>query len=338
MESQIILEGNAKNSINPVSLEEMIKITKQMQYSICKIYKKEATGTGFLCKLPYNSAKIPFLITNNHVLNEKDIEINKTITISFNKEEIYKKISIDKSRIIINEINQDNILASDENMIDEKALNDIYINESIYILHYNKGQNIFTSFGLIKGINKNKIKHSCCTEYGSSGAPIIALKDFKVVGIHYGFNERLKLNEGAFINSVILELSKYKSDNILQEDNNTIFQMNVNYNLFNNNVNEKEIIIEDENSQLIFPFQKENCDRYNIIFEDSSYFKTIIAIPLDKDVRKLFEIYKKNKKSKDISKDEILFVYNGSLFDTNQNMKIKDVFQNLSKLTVIDKT
>ena len=353
MESQIILEGNAKNSINPVSLEEMIKITKQMQYSICKIYKKEATGTGFLCKIPYNSAKITFLITNNHVLNEKDIEINKKITIKFNTEEIYRNIPIDKSRIIItnkdldftiieikskDEINQDYILDSDENMIDEKALNDIYINESIYILHYNKGQNIFTSFGLIKGINKNKIKHSCCTEYGSSGAPIIALKDFKVVGIHYGFNERLKLNEGAFINSVILELRKYKSDNILQEDNDTLFQMNVNYNLFNNNVNEKEIIIEDENSQLILPFQKENCDRYNIIFEDSSYFKTIIAIPLDKDVRKLFEIYKKNKKSKDISKDEILFVYNGSLFDTNQNMKIKDVFQNLSKLTVIDKT
>ena len=61
-------------------------------------------------------------------------------------------------------------------------------------------------------------------------------------------------------------------------------------------------------------------------------------MPLDKDVRKLFEIYKRNRKSKDIFKDEILFVYNGSLFDTNQNMKIKDVFQNLSKLTVIDKT
>ena len=60
-------------------------------------------------------------------------------------------------------------------------------------------------------------------------------------------------------------------------------------------------------------------------------------MPLDKDVRKLFEIYKKNKKSKDISKDEILFVYNGSLFDTNQNMKIKEVFQNFSKLTVIYK-
>ena len=113
--------------------------------------------------------------------------------------------------------------------------------------------------------------------------------------------------------------------------------MNDNYNLFNNNVNEQERIIEDENSLTIIPFHKEQCDRYNIIFEDSSFFKTIIIMPLDKDVRKLFEIYKRNRKSKDIFKDEILFVYNGSFFDANQNMKIKDVFQNLSKLTVIDK-
>ena len=353
MESEITLEGEAKNSIKPVSLEEMLKIAKQMQYSICKIYKKETTGTGFLCKLPYNSSKIPFLITNYHILNEKDIEINNTITISFNNKEIFKYISIDKSRIIItnkdldftiieikdkDEINEENILDSDENRIDEKALKDVYYNESIYILHYNKGQNILTSFGLIKGINKNKIKHSCSTEYGSSGSPIITLKDFKVVGIHYGFNENTKLNEGTFINSIILELSKYKNDNILQEDNNAISQMNVNYNLLNNNINEQEIINEDENSQIIFSFPKEKCERYNIIFEDSSYFTTKIIIPLDKDVRKLFEIYKRNRKSKDILKDEISFFYNGSFIDDNQNMKIKEVFQNLSRLIVINKT
>ena len=353
MESNIILEGNTKNSIKPVSLEEMFRITKQMQYSICKIYKKETTGTGFICKLPYNSFKIPFLITNNHILNEKDIEINKTVTISFNKKEMFRYISIDKSRIVItnkdldftiieiknkDKINEENILDSDENMIDGKFLNDVYNNESIYTLHYNKDQNILSSFGLIKGINKNKIKHSCFTDYGSSGAPILSLKDFKVVGIHYGFNEKSKLNEGTLIKSVILELSKYKNDNILQEDNNQLFQMNINYNLVNNNSNEQEkIILENEYSKSILSFPKENCERYNILFEDSSLFKTIIIIPPDKDVRKLFDIYKRNRKSKDISKDETLFLYNASFITIDQNKKISEVFQNASKLYVIDK-
>jgi hypothetical protein len=203
-------------------------------------------------------------------------------------------------------------------------------------LHYPNGDNIVASFGLIKTINEKKIQHCCWTEEGSSGAPIITLKDHKVVGIHYGFKQNL--NEATFINSVILELSKYKNDNILQEDNNAISQMNVNYNLLNNNINEQEIINEDENSQIIFSFPKEKCERYNIIFEDSSYFTTKIIIPLDKDVRKLFEIYKRNRKSKDILKDEISFFYNGSFIDDNQNMKIKEVFQNLSRLIVINKT
>ena len=362
MESEITLEGDAKNSIKPVSLEEMLKITKQMQYSICKIYKTGGTGTGFLCKLPYNSNKIPFLITNNHILNEKDIEINKTVTISFNKKEMFKYISIDKSRIVItnkdldftiieikklDNINSNNILELDENiMIDEEYINKIYANESIYTLRYPKGENIVASFGLIKEINSKKIKHSCCTEDGSSGAPILSLKDFKVVGIHYGFKNGFNVNEGTFIKSVILELDKYKNNSILQNDNNRFSKLKINDNLFKNNMNsnfinnaneQEKIIFKNENSQSILPFPKEKCERYNIIFEDFSNFKTCIIIPPYKDVNILFDIYKRNRKVKDISNDEILFVYNGFFIKINQNMKISDVFLNNSILTVIDK-
>ena len=132
MESTTILEEYIKNSTKPVSLEGMIKIIKQMKYSICKIHKIESTGTGFLCNLPYNSVKKPFLITNHHVLNEKDIENNKKIIISFNKLEILRDIPIDKSRIILtnkdldftiieikekDNIDLENILELDENIM-----------------------------------------------------------------------------------------------------------------------------------------------------------------------------------------------------------------------------
>jgi V8-like Glu-specific endopeptidase len=354
MESSTILEDYIKSSTKPVYLEGMTKITKQMKYSICIIHKIESTGTGFLCYLPYNSIKIPFLITNNHILNEKDIENYKKITISFNKLEIFRDITVDKSKIILtnkdldftiieikdqDNINLENILELDENInIGEKYINKAYSNESIYTLHYPKGENIATSFGLIKGIIGNKIRHSCCTEDGSSGAPILTLKNFKVVGIHFGFNKNLMLNEGTFIKSIIIELSKYKIDNIFQEENNQLLQLNVNYNLLNNNMKEKEIeIIKDNYSGPIITFPEENYQNYNIIFEDSSNFKIYIIIPPDKDINILFDIYKKNRKIKDISNDEIFFIYNGSLVDTNQNLKIKEVFQNFSKLTVIYK-
>ena len=356
MQRSTILEGYTKYFIKPVSLEGMIKITKQMQYNICKIYKPDINGTGFLCNLPYNSVKIPFLVTNNHIINEKDIENNKTITISFNIEgnEKIKKISLDKTRIILTNKNKDfdftiieiknedninieNIYEIEENInIDEECLRNKYTDESVYTLHYPKGDNIEASFGLIKGINDKKIQHSCWTEGGSSGAPILNLKNSKVVGIHFGFKKNL--NEATFIKSVILELSKYKNNNISQNNNQQLLQLNVNYNLLNNNVKEQEkIIFKKENSSPIIAFPEEDSQRYNIIFIDSSNSKTNIIIPIDKDISKLFDIYLENRKVKDISKDEILFVYNGSFIDINQNIKIKEVFQNFSKLTVINK-
>jgi V8-like Glu-specific endopeptidase len=372
MESNIILEGNTKNSIKPVSLEEMFRITQQMQYSICKIYKKETTGTGFICKLPYNSFKIPFLITNNHILNEKDIEKDKQITISFNNEEKFMNIIIDESRITLtnkdlditlieikdtekkyyknknNDVINLKILEVDQNYkkIDEHSLNKPYLNKPIYALHYPKDDKMAVSFGLIKSINKEKdkdklkVQHSCCTEDGSSGAPILRLTNFEVVGIHYGSSNNNDFNEGTFIKSIISELEKYEFS---RNENNKLSQLTVNDNLINNNINNninnftEKIISKNEYSQTILSFPEENCHRFNIIFEEPSNFKTVIIIPSNKDVSKLFDIYKRNRKVKDISNDEILFVYNGFFIKINQNMKISDVFLNNSILTVIDK-
>ena len=360
MQNSTILEGYTKYFIKPVSLGGMTEITKQMQYNICKIYKTGGTGTGFLCNLPYNSVKIPFLITNYHVLKKEYIGINKTITISFNigGKEMIKNILINKSRItltnkdldftLIEIKNNDNInlkyiFEIEENInINEESLRNKFVQESIYSLHYPNGDNIVASFGLIKSINEKTIQHNCWTEEGSSGAPIITLKDHKVVGIHYGFKQNL--NEAIFIKSVILELSKYKNDNILQGNNNQLFQLNVDYNLLNNNINDnyinnfneqKERIIEDENSQSIIPFPEEKCDCFNILFEDSSNLLTVIIIPPYKDISKLFDIYIRYRKVKEISKDGIMFLYNGSIININQNMKISEVFQNNSNVIVV---
>ena len=372
MENSTILEEYIKNSVKPISLEGMSKITEQMKYSICKIYKIGSTGTGFLCNLPYKSIKIPFLITNNHILNEKEIENNKKIAISFNNEKIFMDILIDESRITLtnkdldftlieiknkDNISLNNILELDKNiMIEEDYINKKYTDESIYTLHYPKGDNIVASFGLIKGINNQNINHSCCTEEGSSGAPILSLKNLNVVGIHFGFKQGFKFNQGTIIKYAIIELNKIKKKKILQEDYNKSFPLNANNNLFNNNINvnynlfknmninyiksvneQKERIIKYENSQAIIAFPEEKCELYNIIFEDSSNFKTNIIIPPYKEISQLFDIYKRNMNVKDISKDEISFAYNGSFININQNKKISEVFRDHSKLNVINK-
>ena len=64
----------------PVSLEGTKKIIEQMENCICKIYPNNGVkGTGFFCKIPFNNNLLPVLITNNHILNENDIDNNQII-------------------------------------------------------------------------------------------------------------------------------------------------------------------------------------------------------------------------------------------------------------------
>ena len=202
-----------------------------MENCICKIYLEDGKkGTGFFCKIPFLNNLLPVLITNNHVLNEKDIENNKIIQLSINNE--VKEIEVDNSRkkytnpdknidITIIEIkpNKDgilNYLEIDENDIfkNKKNIELEYKNKSVYILHYPKGK-LNVSYGLIKDIMHNKkINHYCRTEEGSSGSPILSLETFKIIGIHFGSSPNKKLNYGACIKYAIdLFNNKYKYKN-----------------------------------------------------------------------------------------------------------------------------
>ena len=133
----------------PVSLEGKKKIIFQMQNCICKIFLKNGNfGTGFFCKIPLNKNDVlPVLFTNNHILNDKDLQNNNIIELSINgKNKI--KITIDDSRkkytnseneidITIIEIKPEdginNYLEIDEDSKNE-ILESEYRNKSIYIL------------------------------------------------------------------------------------------------------------------------------------------------------------------------------------------------------------
>ena len=75
-----------KNHGNPISKEKIMSLFN-MDKSMCKIFfetskGEEVKGYGFFCKIdnfPINCA----LFTNNHVLNESNIEIGKTINFEY---------------------------------------------------------------------------------------------------------------------------------------------------------------------------------------------------------------------------------------------------------------
>ena len=229
--SDIRQEQTFKNQPIPVSLDGTKKIVFQMENCICKIYLKNGeTGTGFFCKIPYNNNLLPVLITNNHVLNENDLDSNNIIKLTINNK--VKKIELDNSRkmytnpdktvdITIIEIrpNKDginNYLEIDENEInkDIENLELEYIKKSVYILHY-PNEELRVSYGLTNDLIDNKtINHFCNTEDGSSGSPILSLKTFQVIGIHYGGsqNKKIKFNYGTFIKYAIDEFNKIKNN------------------------------------------------------------------------------------------------------------------------------
>ena len=96
--------------------------------------------------------------------------------------------------------------------IDEEILNDNqyinYKNADIYLLHYILGNKLEYSPGKIKVINENNgnIFHTCSTEEGSSGGPLLNSLNYKIIGIHKG--SQIRINLGTVIKTPIEEFNK----------------------------------------------------------------------------------------------------------------------------------
>ena len=216
-----IKEISIKDAIATVSIKSTEIILDQMKNCVCKIHKGKINGTGFFIRISYNNKLYDLLITNNHVLNEQDIMINNSIIISLNNEQILKEIKIDGKRkkytnekydITIIEIKkEDNInkfLSLDDKLLnnDINNYNNIYENESLYILNYINGKDMFVSYGILNNIEDNKIIHKCNTDSGSSGSPIILLNNNKVIGVHYGGSKHNhNFNFGTLLKIPLLE-------------------------------------------------------------------------------------------------------------------------------------
>ena len=149
-------ESYANKQPDAVPIEGAKKIVDQMENSICQIIKEKGeVGTGFLCNIPYFGKSIPCLITNNHILSKSEIENDKTIEFRINNE--LRKIKIDENRkkytneekdVTFIEIKpeEDKItkfMELDEDINkNEKILEKECRNKSIYILYYQKGNQV----------------------------------------------------------------------------------------------------------------------------------------------------------------------------------------------------
>ena len=134
-------------------------------------------------------------MTNYHVIDDKYIKENDKLKITINDDReniiilLNNKIiyTNEKYDITIIEIKNEKDKIKYFMKIDEDYLNDDIdvINEnSIYILQYPLGEKVGVSYGIINRIDEYNIEHYCNTEIGSSGSPIINIKNNEIIGIH----------------------------------------------------------------------------------------------------------------------------------------------------------
>ena len=276
-------EAYTENSIDPITIDSIRIIMNQMKNFVCKIYNGEIKGTGFFRKIPYKKDVLSVLITNNHILNENDISNGKTINISLNNEKKLKKIYIDSNRkrytnensdVTIIEIKEEKDNLKDFLDLDEQIINEsnsfIYENKSIYILNYpHKAQGVLASFGLLLSITDDRIKHKCDTDFGSSGSPILLLKNNKVIGVHCGTKNNFKfgtlltnsIKEFQHISKNILVIKKVNNKKDLIKNYDIV--QNINLSNINSNNDKNEFI-----KQLIrFAFFKKELKYLNNLSE-----------------------------------------------------------------------
>ena len=200
-----------------------------MNYSIYRLNEKEDNYTNCIFTfIKYENKKIPVAIINNtkeykDKLNVSINNENKIIELSDTKYKS-KKYGITIIEITENKNNKKlNFIEIDEGIYNEELLQMNYSEESIYIIQYNKKENLITN-GLIKNIDNFEMRYSGNILQDKKGSPIFNLSNNKLIGIHE--NVSTYYNKGIFLKCIInkfISRYKYKYKSIIYKYNNNIF-------------------------------------------------------------------------------------------------------------------
>ena len=237
---KIIKEKYLLDCPHPITVQEKQILNIQMKTCVCKIITNSSCGTGFfgLIKFPEQQKVIKALFTCYHNLISKDkSKIEKSFKYSIGINETLKEIKLDDSRfvykndifdiIIIEILESDNLQMNSflefndsiykndgfeklKKIIDIK---DAYSQVSVYLLHFPKFESLSYSTGVFLNLSDDyEIDHTCSSERGSSGGPIINLADQKVFGIHLGRFDNSNNNAALFIKIAIENfIQKYEN-------------------------------------------------------------------------------------------------------------------------------
>ena len=185
------LEKHITGIIKPTPFYRLQKYSKKT-WAICLIINEnndyKINGTGFFCEIKIKEQKIKGLFTNNHILNQNDIQIGKTINFIIRDIEkdinIEKNIKITKERFtltneeldytfiqIFNNEPYNNFFEIDKKINCNNPYEEYKLDE-FCIIQYSNNE-ISISEGKLEKIENNILFYSIATDKGSSGSPLI---------------------------------------------------------------------------------------------------------------------------------------------------------------------
>ena len=354
----IIEEGIINGHGNPITKQEIKNLFK-MEKSMCKIsYEtidgQKGKGSGFFCEIDINFPFKYALFTNNHVLDESNIEIGNIIHFEYLKKSLYieKEIKITEKRKVytnkeldytcIELFKEDNII--DYFKIDPKIFkydkNKLKDND-IFILQFPKVNDLLFSFsyGKILSLKDNKIIHNSSTDNGSSGSPIIRRsKENYIIGLHYGGikenKNEYKFNLAISFNSILDNIKEQNNEinciyitNKNDDEINLLHDYNLNVDNWDKNVKNEYLKVKNINKKIF----EENIEIY--INNKKIKFDYKYKIKDTKEIKVKF-IFKKNLTN-------TMYMFNGcsslksidlSSFDTTNVNNMTNMFSECSSL------
>ena len=270
IEKEDKIEGNG----SPISKNEILNLLK-MEHSMCRITFERIennkdisdNGSGFFCEIEGNFPIKYALFSNNHILNESNLEIGKLIKLKYfessglvekninltnnrktftNKELGYTCIEIFESDGIKNFFKVEPHI-----ILNQSKDGKIFEENDIFALQFPDEKEIFFSDGNIMHIKDNEIIHQASIEGDFSGVPIIIRdknnKDNFIIGLH-----KTTIKDG---NKFLYNLAT-TFDSILDNIKEQINEINC-------------IYIPDKNKEEIYLLHDYNCDISEFVHEDN---------------------------------------------------------------------
>ena len=298
-----VMENPNKEQII-ISTKQSQKISREAKIYICKVIRGRKCGTGFLCKIPFPDEfnYLPVLMTNYHVITKDELLNDKELMITFKNDSIKTKINITPERKIysLSEKNYDltiiEIFPEEDKIFHFLELDFKYVgNEKnkdvIYILQYPGGVECSFSYGKIQDIQDNEIYYDCSTLEGSSGGPIILLRNHKIIGIHRAFDSVAKYNFGTFLLEPINKFIEIFYKNGLRAKNNYVNCIICEYEI----KNEEEIALVHDYNEQIRDINDESRELYIESKKKKKELEKNINIYIDDELINFNFKYKPNK-------------------------------------------